>query len=214
MPIMPGDPAAPTTLGPPPFAPEGPDPGGELSALERLARAGVPLARIAIVPAGAEERFYRLNNLAERIRALFDDVDLDDPDEDDIEEVAPRAQALLVGHYLLDETIDEFYRAIGPLGARLQVRRAGEAGERVAAGRPALLAVKRLWQRTWSIERVLGRLRSGGPLAPDAAPVLIHAADAELPGGVALDSARLIVGAGVGVFGLSDGSVTRLTGVS
>jgi hypothetical protein len=192
----------------------GADPSGELATLERLAEAGVPLAAIAIVPAAAEERFYRLNNLAERMTALFAGVDLDDPDEDDIEEIAPLAQALLRSHYLLDETIDDLYRAMRPLGAQVRVRRAGEAGECVAAGRPALLALKRVWQRSWAIERVLERLRGGGSLAPDATPVLIHDADTPLAGGSTLDAARRIAGPAVAAYGLSDRSITRLDGVS
>lgn len=204
------DPSAPKRLHSPPFDPSFAGSGGEVDALERLHTAGVRLAPIALVPAAAEERFYRLNNLAERIAALFAGVALDDPDEDDIEEIAPGAQALMRSHYLLDETIDELYRAVGGLGTRLRVRRPDDAGAVALSGRPALLEVKRLWRESWAVERVMARLVAGEGLAADATPVLLHADDRQLPPGPGRDAVASVLGHGVRAYGLPNGDVTRV----
>ena len=146
----------------------------ELRALAALREAGVPLAPAVVVPPAVEERFYRLNNLAERLQDLFVGVDAGDPDEDDLEERAPEARATLRTAYLLDEFVDAFYASLDALPAALEVRRPGAGGERVRRGRPALLALKRLWEADWTFEALLARTARGGGLVPTARPVLVH----------------------------------------
>lgn len=154
----------------------------ELGALHRLARAGVRVAPSRVVLADAEETFYRLNNLPAQLRGLFADLDLSDPDEDDLEERAPEAQRLLRAHFLLDEFVDLFYAALEGLPTRLRVRRsddlgAAEAGGRVVnRGRPALLALKETWTDDWSFGALCARVHAGKSVALSARPVLITAA--------------------------------------
>lgn len=154
----------------------------ELGALHRLARAGVRVAPSRVVLADAEETFYRLNNLPAQLRGLFADLDLSDPDEDDVEESAPEAQRLLRAHFLLDEFVDLFYAALEGLPARLRVRRsddlggAGTGGRVVNRGRPALLALKETWADDWTFGALWARLRATGSVALPARPVLITAA--------------------------------------
>ena len=52
---------------------------GEVAALYALQEAGLKVAPLRIVPAAAEESFYRLNNLPTRLNALFAGVDVGDP---------------------------------------------------------------------------------------------------------------------------------------
>lgn len=149
----------------------------ELAALAELARAGFALAPLVVVPAAVEERFYRLNNLPDRLAAAFANVDPADPDEDDVEEAVPVAEALIRGHYLLDEFVDDFYAATRPLPAELRVRRPEQDGETAARGRPSLLALKHAYQRDWSFEAVWNRLKARQGIALEARPVLVHGAD-------------------------------------
>lgn len=157
----------------------GPDDGEELTWLLRAARAGVALTPMVVVPVAVEARFYALNNLPERLQRLFDGVDLDDPDEDDLEELAPEAGALVLAHALLDEEIERLYDAFATLPEAVQVRRAGSDGRTARRGRPALLALKRLWAEAWTVERIAARLRAGQGLAPEPAAVLVHDAALE-----------------------------------
>ncbi|HEX7021672.1 MAG TPA: hypothetical protein VF171_02370 [Trueperaceae bacterium] len=148
----------------------------EVRALAALAAAGLPLAPLRLVPAAAEERFYRLNNLPERLVALFEGVNLSDPDEDDIEELAPEAQTLIVSHYLLDEFIDVFYEGLASMPAAVRLRRPGQqAGRTAPRGRPALLALKKLWADAWSLEALMARLTANAGIALPAEPVLVGA---------------------------------------
>jgi hypothetical protein len=145
----------------------------ELTALHTLHSEGYALAPIVVIPAAVEERFYRLNNLPEQLQTLFEPVNQQDPDEDDIEELAPEAVRLFKTHYLLDEFIDTFYQAIEVLPDKLQIRRAGMAGETVVKGRPALLAVKDLWASEWTFEALMDRLEQTQTIALEARPVVI-----------------------------------------
>ncbi|HKI58904.1 MAG TPA: hypothetical protein VKA00_06810 [Trueperaceae bacterium] len=149
----------------------------EIAALAALARAELPVASVVVVPAAVEERFYRLNNLPHRLNEVFATVDPRDPDEDDVEEAAPAAEALIARHYLLDEFIDDFYAATRPLPSMLRVRRPEQEGEPAARGRESLLALKRAYQRDWSFDAVWGRLEGRGAIALEARPVLLHGAD-------------------------------------
>ena len=154
------------------------DAAPELEALARLAAAGVRLAPLRVVPAAAEETFYRLNNLPAQLSALFADLELSDPDEDDLEERAPEAQALLRQHFLLDEFVDLFYAGLAGLPTRLRVRRLNgpgvdAEGRVVTRGRPALLALKDTWTDDWSFEALWARASSTGSVALAARPVLL-----------------------------------------
>jgi hypothetical protein len=151
--------------------------GGELSALARLEAAGLSVAPTRIISAEEEERFYRLNNLPQRLNALFAGLDLNDPDEDDLEDIAPEAQRLIKTHYLLDEFIDLFYLALGELPERLLLRRPAEAeGPRAGRGRPALIALKNLWASEWGTDAVMARLVAEASVALEPRPVLIQPA--------------------------------------
>lgn len=182
----------------------------ELAALVSLARADLPVATVVVVPAAVEERFYRLNNLPHRLNEIFASVDLRDPDEDDVEEAAPDAQALVGQHYLLDEFIDAFYGALRALPAMVEVRRPEQGGESVPRGRPALLALKRAYQRDWSFDAVWRRLESGADIALEARPVLVHdARDGDAPSEL-LERARGVLGTDVALRATASG---RITGV-
>lgn len=148
---------------------------GEASDLGALVGV-VPLAPRVWIPAAAEEAFYRLNHLPPRLAALFDEVASTDPDEDDIEEIAPHARAMLTSHVLLDDWVDAFYDATRKLPDRLDVRRPGAAGRTASRGRPALLALRAVWAEAWSDEAVTARLRSTGSVALEARPTIVHAA--------------------------------------
>ena len=159
---------------PPPFEP---DEGCELAWLLRAERSGLPVTPMVIVPSDVETGFYALNNLPERLRRLFDGVASPDPDEDDLEDLAPEAQALVRGHALLEEVIERLYEAFGGLPERVVVRRAGSGGVVVRRGRESLLALKRLWADDWEVDAIAARLRAGHGLAPRGHSVLIHDAD-------------------------------------
>ena len=190
------------TSGPPP----GDDP--ETRALARLADA-VTLAPRVVVPAAAEAAFYRLNHLGGRLDALFDGLASDDPDEDEIDEVAPEARRLLAGHVLLDVWVDAFYDACRPLASRVRVRRDGEAGRVATNGRPALLALRAVWADAWEDEAIVARLRSGGPLRPDPAATIVHGDDRRVEATVQ-EAVDAVVGDGWRAFADRDGAITRL----
>lgn len=156
---------------PPPFEP---DEGCELAWLLRAERSGLPVTPMVIVPSAVETDFYALNNLPERLRRMFHGVASNDPDEDDLEDLAPEAQALVRGHVLLEEVIERLYEAFGSLPERVVVRRAGADGAVARRGREALLALKRLWVDDWQVDAIAARLRAGHGLAPRGHGVLIH----------------------------------------
>lgn len=161
----------PPLVWPPRFEP---DEQSELAWLLRAERAGVPVAPMVVVPADVEAGFYALNNLPEQLRRMFQDVASDDPDEDDLEDVAPLARELVLGRALLDEVIERLYDASTALPERVLVRRAGADGAPTWRGRDALLALKRLWAADWEVEAIAERLRAGHGLAPRNRSVLIH----------------------------------------
>ncbi|CAN5684655.1 hypothetical protein BH23DEI1_BH23DEI1_13900 [soil metagenome] len=165
--------ALPTTLESLSAAPD----DGELGWMWRAQRGDVQATPMVVVPTGVEAAFYQLNNLPERLRRVFDGVDLNDPDEDDLEELAPEAEALVRAHVLESEVIERLYELMAPLAERLVLRRSGGAGVEVQRGRPALLAMKRLWSDDWRAEALDRRLRGGLGLAPAAAPLALHDAD-------------------------------------
>lgn len=152
------------------------DTAGELGDLRTLRDCGFAVAPMIIVPAEAEAQFYRLNNLGSRLASLFGQIDLSDPDDEDIEDLAPLAERLVSSHYLLDEFIDSFYESTSSLPGRLRLRRPGTVGVECAAGRPSLLALKRTWSSDWTFDALWGRLSSSARLQPQAQPVLVHPA--------------------------------------
>lgn len=194
----------------------------ELAALAALARAGISLAPMVVVPAAAEERFYRLNNLPARLVEIFAGVNAADPDEDDVEEAAPEAVALVRQHYLLDEFIDAFYESLAALPERVLVRRstradsAGEAGggaedgEVAARGRPALLALKHAFQRDWAVAPVMRRIAASGSIALEARAVVLQPAeDGPAPEALRRRAAE-VLGRPVRLWVAQGGGVTRV----
>lgn len=183
-----------------------PEEPAELSALRTLAAAGFQVSPLSVVPADAEETFYRLNNLPARLNALFFDLDLTDPDEDDLEERAPAAQRLVRAHFLLDEFVDLFYAGLGVLPGRVRVRRPyprrpetsePSSGRVVTRGRPALLALKETWADDWSSGALGVRTALTQSVALNAYPVLLappaeeNVSDAETVRAEALLNARV-----------------------
>ena len=184
----------------------------ELSALQRLGDAGLSLAPLRIVPAEVEETFYRTNNLPAQLSNLFEGLDLSNPDEDDIEELAPEAQALLKAHFLLDETIDLFYEGLSPLPSRVRVRRGGgnpeeEPGHTATRGRPALIALKNVWVEDWSFDALMARLEKRHSVALQARPVIVSAVGLE-PTPDLGERATEIIGREVTVFSEPDLGIT------
>lgn len=186
------DAALPTTFPPPGTH----DDANELAWLLRAEQAGVPVTPMVVVPVAVETSFYALNNLAEQLRRLFDGVVSDDPDEDDLEELAPEAIALVRSHALLDEVIERLYESFAVLPTDVIVRRAGSAGSVTRRGRAALLELKRTWASEWEVAAIAARLRAGQGLAPRPSPLVVHDADIERvretlgvgPGGASLEA--------------------------
>ena len=183
----------------------------ELSALQRLSDAGLTLAPLRVVPDEVEETFYRTNNLPAQLNALFRGLDLSNPDEDDIEELAPEAQGLLKAHFLLDGTIDLFYEGLAPLPSRVRVRRPGQvdegAGVTATRGRPALIALKNTWVADWSFDSLMARLERNHSVALQARPVLVSAAGLE-PTPDLSERAAEILGRQVTVLSDADAGIT------
>lgn len=174
----------------------------ELGALRTLATAGFRVAPIGVVPAAAEETFYRLNNLPAQLSALFAGLDLTDADEDDLEERAPAAVRLVRSHFLLDEFVDLFYAGLAGLPPRLRVRRphapgAAATGRVVTRGRPALLALKETWADEWSFGALVARTALQGSVALAARPVLLAPPAEDVMGGPEAARAEALLGARV-----------------
>ncbi|MDZ7800352.1 MAG: hypothetical protein U5K81_06120 [Trueperaceae bacterium] len=186
---------------------------GEPAELAALAAGGLPLAPILWVPAAAEATFYRLNGLPHRLEALFETLDPVDPDEDDVEELAPRARALLREHVVLDTWIDAFYDRLERFPSPVRVRRPGTAGRVEPRGRPALLALRATWADAWSDDRVLARARATGSVHATPAPVLVQAAD-DAPASPDVSArAEAILGERREVRVLAGGGITRVARV-
>jgi hypothetical protein len=147
----------------------------EIQQLKRLADTGIKVAPLLVVPASLEEYFYRFNNLPTQLSTVFAKVNLKNPDEDDVEDAVPQAQALFKRHYLLDEVIDMFYEGLTFLPERVTVRRAGQDGKTVLKGRPALMALKEVWMDDWSFETVLERIERTRTIGLEARPTLLCA---------------------------------------
>lgn len=192
------------------LAPDAPiDGAAELAWLRRAQDLGVPVAPMAVVTADVERDFYRLAQLEPRVRARFAHVDPRDPDEDDLEELAPEVGAWVLDAALLVEVVEGFYEALAGLPARVRVRRPGDEGMAAVRGRPALVAVKRVWAADWTVAAIATRLAAGGDWMPEPAPVLVHAADLQ-PDPVAAAAATRAVGREVEAWCDGRGRLARL----
>lgn len=182
----------------------------EIIDLQALTECGFPVARMVVVPSAVEEEFYRLNNLAVQLEAHFAGIDPSDPDDEDIEDLAPGAEVLVNGRYLLDEFIDRFYELISSLPDDVRVRRPGENGSSGRGGRGSLLSVKRAWSSDWLFEPLWARLSSGGPLLPTPRGLLLHAAALDpLPHALARDASALL-GKPLSLFGEPATGISRI----
>lgn len=201
--LLPARPFALGDGGPPPVP-------GEAARLARLARAGLALAPTTWIPAEAEEGFYRWNHLPARLAALFAPVASRDPDEDDVEDLAEDARALLARHAMLDAWVDDFYDAIAGLPSPVRVRRPDDGGRVAARGRPALLALRAVWADAWSDAAVLGRLRATGSVALAEGPALVQGADDRAAPGELASRVAAVLGARVEVRVDGGGRIVRL----
>ncbi len=179
----------------------------ELSDLWRL-KDSYAVTNILIVSARLEEHFYRSNNLAGQLMKLFENVDFNDPDEDDIEELGPLAQALFKKHFLLDEVIDPFYEALKQLPTKVQLRWVGEKGIQVNSGRPALLAIKDMWSNRWTFEKIMERLERSQSIGVEAKPILIHSPSQGEP--IGHKSASELLGKKVNLVLDAEGKITQV----
>lgn len=189
---------------------EAPAGEGELAALAELHRAGLAVAAIIRVPKEAQELFYRHGNLVSRLSQLFRGVDPLDPDEDDLEELAPGAMGLITGSYLLDETVDTFYDSVSWLPPARRIRRPDSAGIEATGDRASLLALKRVWAEDWSFASLSARLASERSFRLEAGPVLVHAADEPAADRRLLGQVERLLGRPVAVHVTEDGSISRL----
>jgi len=186
--------------------------GGELEKLGRLHAAGLAVAPIMVMQASSQEDFYRYGNLVRQLSELFRGVDPADPDEDDLDEIAPAAMALVTGSYLLDEVIDEFYETVRLLPPERRVRRPGSAGLTARGDRGSLLAVKRIWADDWSFEALRTRLASTRSFVLEAQSVLLHAADEPSSDPALLGRVSEVLGERCRVWVTKGGSISRLSG--
>ena len=182
----------------------------ELELLARLHAAGLAVAPIMLVPPESQENFYRYGNLVRLLSEVFEGVDPADADEDDLEERAPEAMALITGSYLLDEVIDDFYETVAGLPELRRVRRPGLAGMEARGQRASLLAVKRMWAQDWSFEALTERLADTATFRLEARPLLIHAADVPATDRRLLEAVTATLGRPSAVHVSADGAITRL----
>lgn len=194
-----------------PFPPSSARPIDASDESRALASLEAPLERSPRVwiPAAAEASFYRLNHLDVAIAERFAGIAGPDPDEDDVEEVAPEVRRLIADHVLLDAWVDAFYDACRPLGPRVRLRRPNQAGASALNGRPALLALRAAWAETWSDDAIVARLRAGGNLRAPASPFVVHADDRPAETSVAAAVERQI-GKGWSAYTDDSGAITRL----
>ncbi|OLV16906.1 hypothetical protein [Deinococcus marmoris] len=150
-------------------------------------RVGAEVVRLAaqdvrgmLVPPEFEEAFYRSVNLPEQLGRLFAPINPRRVDEDVLEDLTARAEALIRTSFLMDDAVQIFYRALGNAGlgrGAVHVRRPGllstEEAQVMPPGTAALQAVKRLWASDWAFGAVLVRLDETGGVGLDARPTLI-----------------------------------------
>ncbi|CAM3260522.1 hypothetical protein DESA109040_05515 [Deinococcus saxicola] len=155
-------------------------------------RVGAEVVRLAaqdvrgmVVPPEFEDAFYRSVNLPEQLGRLFAPINPRRVDEDALEDLTARAEALIRTSFLMDDAVQIFYRALGNAGltfadrggGAVHVRRPGhlssEEAQVTPPGMAALQAVKRLWASDWAFGAVLVRLDETGGVGLDARPTLV-----------------------------------------
>ncbi len=143
----------------------------------RLSAQGV---RGMVLPPEFEEAFYLSVNLPEQLGRLFAPINPARIDEDALEGLTARAEALIRTSFLMDDAVQRFYRALHNAGldrGAVHVRRPGvrssEEAQVTPPGTAALQAVKRLWASDWVFGAVLTRLDETGGVGLDARPTLV-----------------------------------------
>jgi hypothetical protein len=153
-----------------------------------------------VISPDVETGFYQQTNLPAQLSALFAPVRPGRIDEDALEPLCVQASRLILGSALLDDTVQQVYRALHNAGLNVgavHLRRPGERRAQQAQARSpgveVLHALKRLWADDWRFQAVLERLDDTGSVALEARPVLVIRGEAGRPdAGVA---AQLQVGA-------------------
>ncbi|GGO34365.1 hypothetical protein [Deinococcus humi] len=147
---------------------------------EEVVRLATQDVRGMVVPPEFEEAFYHSVNLPEQLGRLFTPINPARIDEDALEGLTARAEALIRTSFLMDDAVQIFYRALHNAGldcGAVHVRRPGllstEEAQVTPPGTAALQAVKRLWARDWAFGAVLTRLDETGGVGLDARPTLI-----------------------------------------
>ncbi len=153
---------------------------------QKLGELGAQVGRGFVLDKGFEEEFYSSNNLPERIRKLFKDINARRIDEDALERASSGAGALLREASLMDNAVQKILLAVknsGLLEQTVLVRRELTALESPAleacgprgAGNEVLFALKKLWAQVWSFDAALERLDNTGTYALEARPTLFVA---------------------------------------
>ncbi|MGY2893648.1 hypothetical protein [Deinococcus sp. UYEF24] len=151
----------------------------------RLGRYADLMPPAFVIPSVFEEGFYRHNNLPPQLSALFATVRPQRIDEDLLEPLCWQAVALILGSALLDDQVQQLYRALrnaeldaGTVHLRRPGLRLSQLAQARAPGTEVLHALKRLWADDWTFAAVLDRLDTAGSVALEAAPVLVMRGDA------------------------------------
>ncbi len=151
----------------------------------RLGRYADLMPAVFVIPSSFEEGFYRHNNLPAQLSALFAPVKPARIDEDLLEPLCQRATALILGSALLDDNVQQLYRALqsaelssGAVHLRRPGQRQVQQAQARAPGAEVLFALKRLWADDWAFGAVLGRLDTAGSVALEAGAVLVMRGDA------------------------------------
>lgn len=177
----------------------------------RLAFHAARLPAGMVVPPAFEEGFYRAANLPEQLRNLLAPIQPSRIDEDLLETLAERAEALVRTSYLSDDAVQLFYRALGNAGltsgevhARRPDGREVETARVTPPGTAALHALKRLWARDWTFDALLTRLDDTGRVGLEARATLLFAGPPGVPDpgqAAELDAPRALVNS-LGLVGL------------
>jgi|GEM_PF-1911687 len=153
---------------------------------QKLGEFGAQVGRGFVLERGFEEEFYSSNNLPERIRMLFKDINTRRIDEDALERATHGAALLLREASLMDNAVQKILLAVknsNLLEQTVLVRRELSALESPAleacvprgAGNEVLFALKKLWAQDWSFDVALERLDESGTYALEARPTLLLA---------------------------------------
>lgn len=130
------------------------------------------------IPAEAEHGLYRDNALSPTLRAAFDDLLVDDPDDDDVEERVDEVAPWVRSFAWDDGSIDDLYDGLSSIEGPWVVRRLGSTTGRTATTpRGVLLALRDTWNDAWRLDAVLDRIRVHRSVDVIAAPVVVHAID-------------------------------------